>query len=100
MSTTNPTWSARIPAFTRGMVGIAGSLLKPADEVGCRLADRQIVFQFPAGRIQSHVLQSVHNCSWGQLASFLMGVGVPSVLRAWCEVTTYFSQEARLSKRG
>jgi hypothetical protein len=67
---------------------------------GNGLADRRIVFQFPAEAISSHILQSVHNRSWGQLASFSTGVGVSSVLRAWCEVTTYFSQVARLNKRG
>jgi hypothetical protein len=51
------------------MVGTAGSLLTLTAAVGCGLADRRIVFQFPAGRIHSHVQQSIHNCSSDQLAS-------------------------------
>jgi hypothetical protein len=62
---------------TRGMVGIAGSLLSPAHGIGwCGLADRRIVFQFPAEGIHSHLLQSVHNCSWGQQTSSSTGVGL------------------------
>jgi hypothetical protein len=95
LSTTNPTWSARGPACTKGFAGIAESLLIAAAGVRCGLANRRILFQFPAGRIHSHALQSVHNCSWDQLASSSIGVGVSSVLQAWCELTTYFSQVAR-----
>jgi hypothetical protein len=53
---------ARGPASTRGIAGMAGRLLTQAAEVGCGMADRQIVFQFPAGGIHSHAQQSVHNC--------------------------------------
>jgi hypothetical protein len=55
----------RSPPYTRGMVGIAGSLLTPVAAIGCGLADRRIVFQFPAGSIHSHALQGAHNCFFG-----------------------------------
>jgi len=46
-------------------------------------------------------MQRVHNCAWGQLASSAIAMGfLPWVLAARCEVTTYFSQVARLNKRG
>ena len=49
----------------------------------------------------SHIMQSVPKCSWGQPASSTTGVGfLPWVLRAKCEVTTYFSEEEKLNKRG
>jgi len=46
-------------------------------------------------------MQRVHKCAWGQLASSPIAMGfLPWVLAARCEVTTYFSQVARLSKHG
>jgi len=55
----------------------------------------------PEGGIFSHVIQSVPNCSWGQLASSSIDVGVPSLgTGGRFEVTTYFNQVVRLSKRG
>jgi hypothetical protein len=58
---------SRNPSCTRGMGGTAGSLLIPAVGVGCGLADGRSI-SIP-GRIYSHVLQSILNCSWGQPAS-------------------------------
>jgi len=48
----------------------------------------------------SHVMQSVHNCSLGQLISSSIGVSVATLgTGARCEVTTYFIQVPKLSKR-
>jgi hypothetical protein len=79
VSTTNPNNLSRVPACTRGMVDIAESLLTPAAEVGSGLADRRIVFQFPAGGIHSHVQKGVLYSACGQLASSSIDVGVLSL---------------------
>jgi len=91
----------RGPACRRGIAGIGRSLLTPAVGERCGLADRRIVIQIPEGGIFSHVMQSDPNCSCGQLASSSIDVGIPSLgTGGRCEVTTYFSQVARLSNRG
>jgi len=96
-----PQGLATDPTCTREIADIPGSLLTPAAGGGCGLADRRIVFQIPEGGIYTHVMQSVPNCFWCQLASSSIDVGVPSLGTVGrCKVTTYFLQVVSISKRG
>ena len=82
----------RGPACTRGMAGIAGSLLIL---VRCGIAERRIVFQFTGTPERPSLFLGTINIVFNKCGGLL-----PWVLGARCEVTTYFSQLARLSKRG
>jgi hypothetical protein len=100
VSNTNPTWSAPKSGLYKRAGGYSWKFINSSSWSRMWTGRPTNCGSIPGRRNTFTCTAQRPYVFCGQLASSSMGVRVPSVLQAWCEVTMYFRKVAKLNKRG